>query len=374
MVFMLLFSSAVFAADKLAWTIDTKKMNLPKTMVVTKEAVIDPGYKIQFTPDNKVLVSFWERRPQTELTSKNTPEKSGTVFVVLLLAIENGELIKRIEWPVLGESLPGQQIGYGSRIYPLPSGGYVGIINRHLQVLDSSFNVIHDRALERNVNIGYGLITPLRGQCFIIEIRGNDSLSAEIIDSKTFKTIEQINLEWTSTVRMIKDIWENRLLATIYHRDINKRFFFEKKIGDSQWNDFGWAYEFFSNANFIYNGTIIVAGYVEPSPDSKGVWVAIDGGKRSDPVFDVIGGFSPSSNAQIVANKSSHMSDFRRALDLNNSHSIRVYDLDSHRILFETKKYSDLLDYAISPNGDSIVLMTKKKIELYKVPAPGAKK
>ena len=58
MVFLLLFfspimlASTAFASDKPIWAIGYKELNLPR---------FDPPYKnhkVQFTPDNKILISF----------------------------------------------------------------------------------------------------------------------------------------------------------------------------------------------------------------------------------------------------------------------------------------------------------------------------
>lgn len=361
----------MFAADKPACIINYKNLNLPqhaKPVSIGKEINHDPEYRIQFTPDNKVLISFWERRPQTGLAIKDAPEKSGSVFVVLLLSRETGELLKRIEWPVMGEVLPAQKIQYGSRIYPLHSGGYVGIINRHLQVFDPSFNVIHDKVLETTKDVRYNLLVPLNGEFFSIELRGDDQITM-IIDSKTFKTIERF-----SGVNFIIGIWEDQLLATSYSKDTREQRFFKKKIGASQWNDLGLIQGNRADAKFIYNGTIIVTDIIEQIPDRKVFWFMIENDKKSDPVFKGIGRFKPSWCVPIVAIRPNYLSDFRRALDLDGKQWIEVYDLNAQRVLFTTKKYNDIVDYAISPNGDSIVLMTKKKIEFYKVPASSGTK
>jgi len=369
-MFLLLFSlSSLFAsaADKPAWTIDNKKMNLPQKTYSYKEPMDDPDYKVQFTPDDKILISFFESRPQTELVTKNKPEKSGRIFVVLLLSRETGELIRRVEWPVLGESTPSQQTRYGSRISPLHSGGYVGIFNKRLQVLDSSFNVLHDKPLETpQINVVlFNLIAPLRGQYFVVRFAENDSPIIEIIDSKTFKTVERLNMK---TQDSIVDIWEDRLLATGFPNSIYERRFFDKKIGATQWNDLGLVHGRLARAIYIYNGTIIVAGYSGQAPNTKGFWFAIEGEKRSDLIFSGLV-FKPSRNTSIVAAGDSYLSAIRSVFDHDSKDWIRAYDLSTQQALLTTKRYSssNIVDYAISPNGDSIVLMTKKKIELYNV-------
>jgi len=366
-VFLLLFfalSSFSIAADRPTWTMDVKKMNFPQKIYSPKEPVLDPNYKVQFTPDDKVLISFLDRRPQTELVTKATPEKSGSFFVVVLFSRETGELNKRVEWPVIEESVPNQILRYGSRIYPLPSGGYVGIINRNLQVFDSSFNVIYERILERHKEERYDLITPLYGQFFIFKSWDGAYFSTEIINSKTFDTVDKFSIP--NGVPM--EIWGDRLLATWRTTGINEVRFVEKKVGDSQWNVLETVQGLRAEAKFIYNGTIIVMNYSGKVPNTEGFWFTIEDGKKGDVVFEAIGGFKPSWKTPIIATRPSYYSGIRRTLDLNSLNGIEVYDISTRQILFTTKKYNDIADYAISPNGDSIVLMTKRKIELYNVP------
>ena len=92
------FSSTTFASDKPVWTIDYKKLNLlehGKPVGRDKWATMgaydkpNPNYKVHFTPDNKILISFLEHRPLTRLGS-NVPAKK---FVVLLLSRENGDIV-----------------------------------------------------------------------------------------------------------------------------------------------------------------------------------------------------------------------------------------------------------------------------------------
>ena len=364
MFLLLFFPLSLFASDRPVWTIDSKKWNLPQR-THGPEAWVDPRYRIQFTPDDKVLISFFDRRPQTELATKDTPEKSGHFFVALLLSRETGELIRRVEWPVIGESGPSQQFRYGSRISPLRSGGYVGIFNRRLQVLDSSFNVIHERILETSEQRGtaFEIITPLYGQFFIFLSHEDRNWSAEIIDSKTFKIAERLDEKV-----MLMDIWGDRLLATWRTADVPESRFFEKRIGASQWNDLVGLHERNAEARYIYNGTIIVTG-TTGGPDFRGFWFSIEDGKKNDPASRGLL-FKPSLNTSIVASKRSHLSAIRRMLDLNSMDWIEAYDLSTQQVLLATRRYSaeQIRDYAISPDGMSIVLMTINRIELYTVP------
>jgi len=378
---MLLPSTTLFAADKPAWTIDYKKLNLPqhpKPVKIGNEVPHEPGYKIQFTPDNNVLVSFWERRQQTELVTKNSPEKSGTFFVVLILSEETGELIRRIEWPVLGESaFGGYRFRHGSCIYPLPSGGYVGIINRRLQVLDSSLNIIHDRVLETPKDGRYELITPLYGQYFIFKHREGYSDETgwaiwitEIIDSKTFKTIDRVNLPNSE----VWDIWGDRLLAINFPNEHYERRLLVRKVGEIQWNDLGLTQGGYSEAKYIYNGTIIVTDVSRQSPGRKGFWFTIEEGKKSDPVFKDRLIFKPSWNTPIIANRVGKESALREALDLDTPLWIEAYNINTKQIELATKKYTNMVGHAISPDGNSIAVMTTKKIELYNVNSKKNKK
>ena len=67
LIFLLLFllstalMPAAFASDRPVWGIDYKKLNLPEYGIPLSSRP-DPRYKVQFTPDNKILVSFLENR------------------------------------------------------------------------------------------------------------------------------------------------------------------------------------------------------------------------------------------------------------------------------------------------------------------------
>jgi len=371
------------ASDKPVWTIDFKTLNLPKYRDPWY-----PRYKIQFTPDNKILISFLEQKPQTKLTTKDVPEKPVLLFVALLLSGENGELIRRVEWPVMPEAVPARQ----PRIYPLPSGGYLVIIDRldfaeecpktltHLQMFDSSFNIIHDRVwdtLEPGKGL-YKIIVPLSGK--YIALKQSQFQSSvqfveivEIIDSSTFETMERFEQPDFGIV----DIWKDRLLAISYDGNSKSRFF-EKKVGAFQWNVLGFTQwtglhglgltdsRSYANPRFIYNGAIIFKDIIEQSSTRKINLVMIEDGKKSGPFFE--GCISkPSWNSPIVACEKSKLSTIRELLDLFAKRWIETFDLSTKKVLLTTKKSSDMVDYEISPDGNSIIIMTQKKIELYTV-------
>ena len=382
-LFLLLFLSSTvftptaFASDKPVWTIDYKKLNLPegRPVSISKYDKTDPGFYVDFTPDNRILVSFLQYSTQTELVTKDTSKKFNFFFVVLLLSRENGELIRRVEWPV-GELTIGQRIIYGSRIYPLPSGGYVGIIDRHLQALDSSFNVIYSRVLDALESGMYEITVPLSDKYFSLNRRYYmfESVS-EIIDSSTFEIVERFD---APDFRIV-DIWENQLLAITKSENGNVTIIKGEIGGDwtiliqdlSTKHGEGARYV---DTKFIYNGTIVVSGDNGEPLNRKGFWFTIEDGKRGDLVFPGIGPFKPSRKTPIIATKESHKSWFRRMFDLFAKNSIKAYDVSTRQALLATPKYTDIEDFAISPDGDGILLMRKKKMEFYSVNSKEDKK
>ena len=384
-----LFTLTAFASDKPVWTIDYKTLNLPekgKPVSHAKWATIgthdkpDPDFHVHLTQDNKILVSFLHYKPQSELEPLNKSKKFDTFFVALLLSTKNGELIRRVEWP-LGESTLGQQIGHDSRIYPLPSGDYVGIIDKKLQVLNSSFDVIHDRVLdtlERGKG-SYKIIVPLSGKYIVLkQIQSGARFAGivEIIDSGTFETLERFEQPDFEIV----DIWKDRLLS-ISNDGNDKSRFFEKKIGAFQWDVLGstqWSIlhvlalidsRRYANPRFIYNGTIIFRDIIEqPSAPTapKGFFFMIEDGNKNGPFFE--GCISkPSWNTPNVACGKSKLSAIRELLDLFAKSWVEIFDLSTRKVLLTTKKSSDMVDYEISPDGNSIIIITQKKIELYTV-------
>jgi hypothetical protein len=219
-------------------------------------------------------------------------------------------------------------------------------------------------------NINFDLIAPLHGQYFSIKFEEGVNQIIGIIDSKTFEIVERVTLPNFE----ILDIWKDRLRAFDFSKGPYEHRFFEKKIGDSQWNDLGLFQGIFSaRVKYIYNGTIIVTGSLRKMPEAKVFWLKIEDDKTSDLVFEGLT-FKPSWNTPIIANKGGELSEFRRALDLDSKTCIEAYNLSTQQVILATKKYTDIVDYAISPNGDSIALMTKKKIELYKVTTSGSGK
>ena len=358
------FASTAFAADKPVWTVYYENLNLPNYGFHKRDKKPDPLFNIQFTPDNKILVRFLLYKQQTKSARKAPPEHS----VILLLSKENGKLINRVVLPVMPELFPSRR----NEIFPLPSGGYVQLIDRHLQVFDSSFNVIYSRVSDGDFS---RITVPLSGKFFILHTNQN----SEIIDSDTFETVERLEQQPNFA---IEDIWGDRLLAVRYIGRIQKTLyslheFYEKKIGASQWNYLGFEQGERPTAQYIYNGAIVVDDRIGLPPDGvidqKRFWFMIEDGKKSDAVFKDCK-FTPSWNTPVMACKNNKTSAIRELLDLFGKTWIEAYDLITRQVLLKTKAYTpdsisgeDVVDYAISPNGDSIVLMTSKKIELYTV-------
>ena len=101
-------------------------------------------------------------------------------------------MIRRVEWPIVNDFE--KQARFGPRIYPLPSGGYVATINGHLQALDSSFSVIHDRVLDTSESV-YNITVPLSGKFFILgQSSARRERISEIINSITFETVDDFGI------------------------------------------------------------------------------------------------------------------------------------------------------------------------------------
>jgi len=376
------FARAAVASDKPVWSINCKKLNMPGYGTYSKwisikiwdwaknpeDAKPNPRYKIRFTPDNKILVSFIQIRRQIESAiKKDVPEK----FTALLLSRETGELIKRVEWPLAPEVMVNEQ-----QIHPLPSGGYVGIINGSLQSFDSSFNVIRGRVLEK-LKPGegsYQIVVPLSGKYFILW--RTVMPITEIIDSGTLNIMERFDglPNNTSTA-----IWEDRLL--LIRPGNNGASIYEKKIGELRWNYLESTQVVNTRAGFIYTGAIFVSDLIRQGADTKRGWFMIEGVKKSDPVLfhnNDIGVLSSkfSWHTPVMAIVNNKQLAIVKALDFNNKHFIEAYDLSARQALFKTKKYEyhDTIDYAISADGNSIVVISKKKIELYSVNSKKNKK
>ena len=369
---MLFFSVFMFAADKPAWVVKNKTLDLPEYENYNTNEIpnYDPKYKIQFSPKDEIMLSYFQRSKQPVLTIKDNPETSGLSFNVLLFAKEDGKLINKTEWPVVGELDWIERLFYGSRIYSLSDSGYVGIFNKHLQVLDPSLNVIRNRLLERLPDpYGYNIFAPSHGTFFALQ-KSNKRYSGEndIIDSDTFKTVFKVS-------GGIVDIWGDTLLMISLSEKNDIDYLYEKKIGSSS-DGFHLKIDNFTDAKFLYNGSTIVLSYKGRIPPyAEHYWFTIENGKVGNPVF-VEGGFATSLVAAhkvpVVAINVAKL----RSFDRGANGRINVYDIYTQQKLLQTKTYNDNFDYALSSDGQSLAVFIheQRKIELYKVPAPGEKK
>ena len=369
-LFILFFSVFVFSADKPAWVVKNKTMDLPEyESYRTKERPnYNPEYKIQFSPKDEIMLSYFQRSNQPVLTIKDDPKTSGLSFNVLFFSKEDGKLINKAEWPVEGELDWIERLHYGSRIYPLSDSGYVGMFNKHLQILDSSLNVIHDRLLERLPERQvYDIFAPSHGTFFALW-QSNKRYSGEndIIDSSTFQTVDRVS-------GGIVDIWGDKLLMVSLSEKGNITSIYEKRIGSSSYG-FQLKIDNYKGAKYTYNGAAIFLGYKGniPPPYAEHYWFIIENGKVGNPVF-VEGGFATTlvtaRKAPVVAITVAKL----RLFDRGGTGWINVYDINTKQKLLQTKKYNDSYDYALSSDGRILVVFIheKRKIELYKVPAPG---
>ena len=117
--------AVLFAADKPIWKLDTQAQGIPKMWIDRPvESSRYSAVRLQISPDNEVIISFFQRRRQRELATKTTPEKSGSIFVSLFIDKDDGGLITKSEWPVIGESVWWERgsIAWCGRNYHPPKG------------------------------------------------------------------------------------------------------------------------------------------------------------------------------------------------------------------------------------------------------------
>ena len=314
------------------------------------------------------MLSYFQRSKQPVLTIKDDPKTSGLSFNVLFFSKEDGKLINKADWPVEGELDWIERLYYGSRIYPLSDSGYVGMFNKHLQILDSSLNVIHDKLLERlPYPNGYNIVAPIKGTFFALR-KGNKRYSGEndIIDSETFKTVDRVS-------GGIVDIWGDKLLMVSLSEKGNITSIYEKRIGSSPYG-FQLKIDNYTDAKYTYNGAAIFLGYKGsiPTPYAEHYWFTIENGKVGNPVF-VEGGFATDLVAARKAPVVAICVGKSRSFDRAATNWINVYDINTQHKLLQTKNYNDAIDYALSSDGRilAVFIHEKRKIELYKVPAPG---
>jgi hypothetical protein len=378
LVLFLLFAFAspisLLSADKPLWVLDPATIGVPDNWNESS-AKGESRYSrinLQVSADDEIIISFNQRRKQIDLATKSTPEKSGSVLVSLFISPSDGKLIRKNEWPVMGESSLQDQISRGSRIQALASGGYVGIINGHLQVLDSSMKVLNERFLNRpDEDRVYKLFTSLSGPFFILAQRYSKLKDkVEIIDSRTLVTTGREDLPDIG----MQDIWEDHLLGiqeqgqTIYNLKA-------RKIGGS-WLDIALKPEpgQYTQARFTNNGDIVVAAY----HNNCHLWFVIKGSARSDAIVyprdEIIRNIIAARRASIIAIRIAKWGGVRALLDMNSASCVVVYDLTTQQMLLKTKARDDMIGYAISSDGRSLAVLTEKKLEMYDVPAKSTKK
>ncbi|HSW39778.1 MAG TPA: hypothetical protein VLL97_09835 [Acidobacteriota bacterium] len=361
---------------------ESRRFDIPEwSRIHGDETTIDTGLRLHFSPEDEVYVTFIQRRQQTELASESNPEKSGTVFNALFFSKEDGSLVKRHEWPTMGELAIKDQIAHGSRLFPLPNGGYVGIIYRQLQVLDSSLKVLHSRKLDRLEQRLYRLIVPKCGPYFVLaQVYTRVDTNIEVFDTRSFEIVEQLNMPDLG----ILDIWEDRLLA-VGLREIpgkyrsHRLYFREKRIGEDRWAKIGLEEQpGHSSAGYTNTGAIVVNDTIPGlnRPEYRDRWFIMDNGKKGEPVVyagrDRPGTSIPARSAPIMAVRMGREDRIRAALDMDNSAIswIDVLDLRTSKRLLRTRTTRFMLEFALSSDGRRLAVLTDKTLELYNVPVP----
>ena len=277
LLFMITVQQLVLAADKPVWMVETRELGIPTEMLVTKLKPIkrrDSAVTMEMSSADEIIVNFIKYRTE----GKWLPQKIQGSFVTLLISLENGKLLNRHEWPEREDP------NYRSlRLKPLALGGYVVIFNNHLQVLDLSLNVLHDRTLERlPEHWVYDLITPLSGHFFVLVRESNLFLEeVEVIDSRTFKAVDQ----WEVPRIGVLDILEDHIVG-IRARQQKGYDLIEKRIGNP-WRDLlvleleGNGYD---KAQFTSTGAIALASWLKQN-EGFPCWYVLDGGNKSAPVI-----------------------------------------------------------------------------------------
>jgi hypothetical protein len=297
-------------------------------------------------------------------------ESKTTTFVALLLHGETGKLIRRVEW-LVDKSIASREI----HIYALPEGGYLWRMGDNLQALDSSLNVIRGRMLNPlPKSQGYNIILPRAGYYFVVDqnVNGRDRIY-DVIDWRTFETVEKMN----ATYFRITDIWNDRLLATDLFSAGVRRWLLEKKTGDTEWTIFGADLQRIQDAKYIYNGAIVVTCSLEDSGlFGPSFWFIIDNGKRSAPVIygennkERMGKIYPSLKSSTIAVGAYKLSGIRMFLDIGIAGTTWVdyWDAISQQRLIRIKDEKDELGGDSSPDGRRLVVLKKKKLEMYAIP------
>ena len=369
---MLFFSVFLFSADKPALVVKNKTLDLPKYENYRKNEIpnYDPEFKIQFSQKDEIMLSFFQRSKHPVLTIKDDQGKASLFFNIILLSGEDGKLINKVEWPAVGELDWVERLHYGSRIYPLPDNGYVGMFHKRLQVLDSALNVIYDKLLERlPERYVYDIFPPSHGTFFAL-CQSNKRYSGEndIIDSDTFKVVDKVS-------GGIVDIWGDKLLMVGFSEKNKINSLYEKRIG-SIYDGFHLKIDNYTDAKFTHNGAAIVLSYKGQSPPyAQHYWLTIENGMAGNPVLvdgEFVNTLVTAREAPVFAVRSAKS----RLFDRGGAGWINVYDINSKQKLLQTKTYNDNFDYALSSDGRILALFVheKRKIEIYKVPESGNKK
>ena len=376
-IFILNMTHLLFAGDNPLWVIDIKPPGKSGNQFSYLHELnkSGSGVKVYFSHENDILITFSRYEVPDNRKIKNAKNSKPTVFVALLINGETGNLIKRVEWSV-DKSIASSDV----YIHAFPEGGYLLRIGGNLQALDSSLSVIHRRTLAPlPPEQAYNIIMPRLGYYFVVDqnINGRDRIY-EIMDWRTFETVEKMN---ASDFR-IKDIWNDRLLGIDLLRAGKYRWLLEKKMGDSSWTNFQIDSPRLQDAKFIYNGAIVVTCSMDDSGlFGPSFWFIMEDGKRSDPVYygkndkERMGEIVPTAKSPVIAVYAYKLSDMRMFLDIGLAGTFwrDYWDVTTRQRLLRIKVEKDEVDCELSSDGRKLVVLKKKKLEMYDLPTTPAK-
>jgi len=373
-IFALNMAHSLFAGDKPLWVIDIKPPGTNGDQFSYLQELNKPGSsaKVYFTQDNDILITFFRCEIPDNRKIKNAKDLTPVAFVALLLKEETRNLIKRVEWSV-DESIASTEI----YIHVLPEGGYLLRMGDSLQALDSSLNIIHSKTLNPlPKKHKYNIVIPSSGYFFMVE-RWGEEKNFEVIDWRTFETVEKMSASDIS----IKGIWNDRLLAIA----LSKRkyaWLLEKKIGDSSWTSFGHDLIKLQDAKFIYNGAIVITCSMDDSGlFGPSFWFVMKDGKRTDPVIygknnlERMGGILPSKRSPVIAVVVYKISRIREFFDIDiaGTNWVDYWDVTTQQRLLRTTSGNNIVGGAWSQDGRKHAVLKKKKLEMYDLPTTPAK-
>jgi len=365
------------AADRPSWTVDLRALD-------GREFRGQRSVGFQFTSSGEIMLSFLSGGAAYD-THGNALAGTPGSYVVMLIDRADGHLVRKAEWPSGTRRNVRELLDHGPRIQPLPDGGYVCLIDGQLLALDASLKVVNERCVvcqDEGTDRYYELIPARSGPLFLLDyskfLDNSNHYHAEVIDSRSLATLET----WDFTGTHLEDLWGQRVLAVRLATRPRTPFpvalpvpdppddIIERQIG-GPWRDLGLKLASGRKPRFTADGSIVGDGRRE----GVGACWAIMAGPKGDraPVCyspeQAIVSITPARRAPVIAVLLARQSAIRSFLDLTRDswNWVVVHESDTGRKLVTTPKRFDLEAYALSSDGQTLAVLTEKKLEAYAV-------